>query len=89
LTLSDLADELLEIRRYVRTHPEYVREQITKPVTRSHGLKTPFADRFAQIVANIHVGLACIHHDPEVLRGYLYGAAQEIRALAAREERAE
>lgn len=86
MTLNELADDLLEVRRYVRSHPDHVRTQLMKSVAHVHVVKTRFADRFVQIAANIHVGLDRIRCNPEILEGYLYGAAAEIRELAMREE---
>ena len=71
------ADALLEIRRYVKSDPEYIAR--TLPHMRVLGFRS---------MDNIHVGLAYIHADPEVLESYLYAAAFEIRAAALREENA-
>jgi hypothetical protein len=90
LTLNQLADELFEIRRYVRSHPEHVKERLRDTVLfgRIYAVRRRDAE-LQRLGENIYMALDSILHDPEILRGYLYGAAQEIRALATREEAAE
>lgn len=88
MTLTELADELVEIRRYVRPDPEYVRERSeaidgmaidARPSLELYGL-------LSRLKQNTDVGLSRILCNPEILEGYLYGAAAEIRELAEREE---
>ena len=78
MTLHELADELLEVRRYVKPDPEYVKAELPKLMDRI-GVRS---------IANLQVGLDYIHAVPEVLESYLYAAAFEIRAAALREENA-
>jgi hypothetical protein len=40
-----------------------------------------------RLYKNIHVGLRFLPCDPEVLEGYLYNAAFEIRSEARRQEK--
>ena len=88
MTLNELADALLELKRYVKPDPEYVRSEIEKPVTRVRNVDAVHFAIRQRITANLYIGLAYIHADPEVLESYLYAAAFEIRAAALREENA-
>jgi len=77
VTRDELADELLEIRRYVRTDVEYVRQKIEPlfDVLDLFGNRDPFR----RIMSNLLVASRFIQVDPEVLEGYLYAAAFELR----------
>jgi hypothetical protein len=86
MTLNQLADELLEIRRYVRTHPDHVKEMLGDLPGMS---LVEDRDLYMRLCGNIEVGVSRILHNPEILEGYLYGAAAEIRELAMKQEAGE
>jgi hypothetical protein len=86
LTLDQLADALLEIRRYVRTDPEHVQEKLGVMLDPFNGCRRLSCGRLRR---NIRFGLRFILSDPTILRGYLYGAAFEIRCEASRMEKEE
>lgn len=88
ITLHELADMLLEIKRYVKLDPEYVVRELENLDRSATVPDLVTLQRFFQLVENINVGAICIHADPEVLECYLYAAAFEIRAAALREENA-
>jgi hypothetical protein len=94
MTLNELADELLEIRRYVRSHPDHVRRRISDAYPdimnlvhfdTSHRLRFNLWAGLKSFAIN-DAGRCVTVIDPEILEGYLYGAAAEIRELALREE---
>ncbi|MDR3582646.1 MAG: hypothetical protein P4L67_05210 [Candidatus Pacebacteria bacterium] len=89
MTLHQLADELLEIRRYVRSHPKHVKERMAVINDRdivNVGRYHPFHRKLKRMATNVNAGLDRIVVDPEILEGYLYGAAAEIRELAIKLE---
>lgn len=85
--LDEIADDLIEARRYVRTSTKEAYGQTHDALDRlKHFLSDGSWDRF---YANICFGLDYIQVDPEVLEGYLYAAAFEIRGLAEKARKAE
>lgn len=98
MTLHDLADELAEVRRYVRSKPEYVRDEIQRLLPDVVRLNE-FYDRMLglRLAENLTTGLRCyIFNDAgefiaytnvHVLEGYLDGAVFEIRQHAERQRK--
>jgi hypothetical protein len=80
--LNQLADELLELKRYVRSKPEHVKRELPGLIRRIYILCQPY-----RLQENIQIGLQFIVQNPAMLEGYLYGAAYELRAAAHRVER--
>lgn len=92
MTLVDLADELAEVRRYVRSHPEYVRGRIGFAVDRGslkHEMfQHPDIERIVhRLSENIFIGTSRILSNPKILEGYLDGAVHEIRQHAERQRK--
>lgn len=89
MTLHELADELIEIRRYARSHPEHVAERLKDVAmfARIYSVRK-IHPSLARLGDNIFTALDRILCNPEILEGYLYGAAAEIRELAIKEENA-
>lgn len=90
MNLHGLADELLEVRRYVRSNPEHVKERINAlDFLTGKGLGCDFdtpRTKGVRYRQNLLAGLERIVVNPEILEGYLYGAAAEIREMARRQE---
>jgi hypothetical protein len=91
MNLHQLADELLEIRRYVRDQPKDAAQAAYQinVCARCRDHESVSEDQAIRWHHNICFGAARAHCNPEVLRGYLYGAAQEIRELAMKQEAGE
>lgn len=100
MTLVDLADELAEVRRYVRSKPEYVRGRLEDMAMQADGVvsKDPSSRQLVwRVIENVFVGLRCyIFNDAgefiastnlHVLEGYLDGAVYEIRQYAERQRK--
>lgn len=73
-----LADDLMELRRYVLSDPDHVKASIdnvglmTNPVILNCGLRR-------RLNENLQIARDFIRVEPEIARGYLYAAAFEIR----------
>lgn len=90
MTLRELADELIEIRRYVRSNPILVDKTVTRlEDDMQRELDVPLPDAWtSRLATNLLVGRQYIHTDPELLEAYLFAAAFEIRDEAnERQER--
>lgn len=97
MTLGQLADELDELRRYVRNDPAHVRGRIEDLAVQADGVvaKEPSSRHLVwRVFENVFVGLRCYAFNEagefvtstnlHVLEGYLCGAAHEIREHARR-----
>lgn len=83
--LIEIADRLKEARRYVRTNVPATREMIAACIDRIKFHYTMFdkdvivRPRIYRAVHNLDVGLEYIQVCPQVLEGYIDGAAFELR----------
>lgn len=74
--LRKLADDLIELRRYVATDPKFVRACLDGIMDNPHVPCGSVKDRLA---ANLRVAAAFLLADPEVAANYLYCTAFELR----------
>ena len=82
---DDIRDELLELRRYVRTDVEHVREGINAIIRRLGTVYRGYAEhndaraiRYSRWVMMLSIGLEYIQVHPQCLEGYLDGIAFEM-----------
>lgn len=85
MTLNEIADELIEVRRYVRIHVEYTRGKAVELIQAIHDCiqeQSLGLNHALRLQVNLGVGLEYIQVDPDLLENALYNAAFEIRAAA-------
>lgn len=84
--LRAIADELMEARRYVRTHPHETRDCVARKAVDIGKHPRVVDTTYLRIRANLSDGLAMIQVDPLILEGHLYAAARLLQGVAARIE---
>lgn len=84
LELRKLADTLTELRRYATSDPHHVRREIDKLAVGDIPAGLP-DELWFRLCDNIYLGRRFLAADPEVIRGYLYNAAFEIRLEAEKQ----
>jgi hypothetical protein len=84
--LRAIADELMDARRYVRTHVDHVRSQVQLQLDRAWARNEVDAADYDRIRSNLADGLDLIVVDPLILEGHLYAAARLLQGVAARIE---
>lgn len=91
--LAAIRDDLAELRRYVRTKPEYVCENLLSILPRLHEAATHLGTEahpafwLQRVAGNLRFGMTDILACPTALEGYLAGADWELAVLIGRLER--
>ena len=89
MTLNEIADELIEARRYVRSDIEHTREKVAKLIQalRCDGEEQCLGlNHTIRLQLNVGFRLEYIQVDPALLENALYNAAAELRIAALRLE---